>query len=305
MVLGLIHLFIDNLLPVLLIAGAGALVRRLLNVEPKPLSEVTFYVFMPSLVFGLLLSTQADVLSLLKMVGFAATVILSMGVVGLFVGRLFGLRGRQAAGLLMVVMFMNAGNLGLAVTQFSFGEQALVWATVFFMTSSMMSNSLGVYIASVGRSSARQALVGLAKVPVIYAIVLALALREFGWTVPLPLMRAVDLAGGAAIPMMLVILGMQVARIRLPDSKRLLGVAVGLRLLLSPAIGLALATLLGMSGPERQAGVLEAAMPAAVLNTMLAVKFDIEPDFIAAVVLFGTVLSPLTLTPLIGYLGHL
>lgn len=304
MIVGLIRLFIDNLLPVLLIAGAGALVRRLLNVGPKPLSEVTFYVFMPSLVFGLLLSTEVDVLSLLKMVGFAATVILAMGLVGLVVGRLFGLRGRQAAALLMVVMFMNAGNLGLAVTQFSFGDQALVWATVYFMTSSMMSNSLGVYIASVGRSSARQALVGLAKVPVIYAIVLALGLRELGWTVPLPLMRAVDLAGGAAIPMMLVILGMQVARIRLPASKRLLGVAVGLRLLLSPAIGIALAAFLGMAGAERQAGVLEAAMPAAVLTTMLAVKFDVEPDFVAAAVLFGTVLSPFTLTPLIGYLGH-
>jgi predicted permease len=305
MIPGLINLFLDNLLPVLLIAAVGVLVRRVLKLEPKPLSEVAFHVFIPALVFSLLVSTQVNLLDVLKMVALTTIVMALVGVVGFGVGRLLGLRSNLVAALLMVVVFMNAGNLGLAVTQFSFGDQALVWATVFFVTSATLTTSVGVYIASVGRSSAREALVGLTRVPVIYAILLALGLRGLGWSVPGPIMRAVDLAGEAAIPLLLVILGMQVARIRLPDSKGLLSLAIGLRLLLSPLIGLGLARWMGMTAVQIQAAVLEAAMPAAVLDTMLAVKFDLEPDFVAAAVLFSTLLSPFTLTPLIAYLGSL
>jgi predicted permease len=305
MTTGLINLFIDNLFPVLLIAAVGVVVRRVLKLDPRPLSEVTFHVFIPALVFSVLVSTQVAVLDVLKMVVLSTSVMVLVGLVGFGLGRVLDLRSKQVAALLLVVGFMNAGNLGLAVTQFSFGDEALIWATVFFVTLAMLTNSVGVYIASVGVSSAREALIGLTRVPVIYAILLALLLRGLGWDVPLPLMRAIDLVGAAAIPIMLVILGMQVARIKLPDSKVLLSAAIGLRLVVSPIIGLGLARWMGMTAVQTQAAVLEAAMPAAVLDTMLAVKFDLEPDFVAAAVLFSTLLSPFTLTPLIAYLGSL
>jgi hypothetical protein len=75
------------------------------------------------------------------------------------------------------------------------------------------------------------------------------------------------------------------------------------RLLASPAIALLLAVPFGLSGVARQAGVLEAAMPAAVMTTVLAAEFQVEPEFMTAVVFTSTLLSPLTLTPLLAYLG--
>jgi len=52
-----------------------------------------------------------------------------------------------------------------------------------------------------------------------------------------------------------------------------------------------------------QAGVVEAATPTAVLSTVLATEFNTEPTFVTTVVFTTTVLSPLTLTPLLAYLG--
>jgi predicted permease len=44
-------------------------------------------------------------------------------------------------------------------------------------------------------------------------------------------------------------------------------------------------------------------MPTAVLTTVVAAEFDLEPEFVTGVVLATTVLSPLTVTPILALLG--
>ena len=78
--------------------------------------------------------------------------------------------------------------------------------------------------------------------------------------------------------------------------------AVTLSLVVAPLVALALASLLGLSGPTRQAGVALASMPVAVITTILALEFDVAPAFVTNAVFVSTLLSPLTLTPLIAYL---
>jgi predicted permease len=43
-------------------------------------------------------------------------------------------------------------------------------------------------------------------------------------------------------------------------------------------------------------------MPTAVVTTVLALEFDVEPSFVTNVVVVTTALSPLTLTLLIAFL---
>ena len=68
------------------------------------------------------------------------------------------------------------------------------------------------------------------------------------------------------------------------------------------AAALLLAWLLGLEGTARQAGILQASMPSAVLCIILATEYDLEPELVTSVVFFTTLLSPLTLTPLLLYL---
>jgi predicted permease len=67
---------------------------------------------------------------------------------------------------------------------------------------------------------------------------------------------------------------------------------------------LLLAGLFGLHGAARQGNVLESAMPAAVATTVLATEYKLESSLVTAIVFLGTVLSPLTLTPLIVYLAR-
>jgi malate permease and related proteins len=70
----------------------------------------------------------------------------------------------------------------------------------------------------------------------------------------------------------------------------------------APFVAIGLTALLGLSGPARQAGVILASMPVAVVTTILALEFEISPAFVTSAVFVSTILSPLTLTPLIAYL---
>jgi hypothetical protein len=110
------------------------------------------------------------------------------------------------------------------------------------------------------------------------------------------------LLGDAALPMMILVLGMQLERASFPERPRVVAVAVTLSLAVAPVVALAMASLLGLAGPARQAAVLQASMPTAVVTTILALEYDVMPAFVTSVVLLATLLSPLTLTVLIAYL---
>jgi hypothetical protein len=66
--------------------------------------------------------------------------------------------------------------------------------------------------------------------------------------------------------------------------------------------GLGLSVLLGLSGPARQAAILLASMPAAVITTVLALEFDLDPSFATSAVFVSTMLSPFSLVLIIAYL---
>ena len=156
---------------------------------------------------------------------------------------------------------------------------------------------------ALGKLNARQALLGVFKMPVIYAVAAALIFKGFGWVLPTSLDRGVTLMGNAAVPTMLVMLGLQFHVVKWNGQYKALFLAAGLRLLAGPLIALSLAPIFSLQGFAFQAGVLQSAMPTAVLTTVLATEFDAEPSFVSFVVFISMVLSPLTVTPILYLLG--
>ncbi len=296
-------IFINNLLPILLIAGTGYLLGKWLQVDPRSLSRIIFYIFTPCLIFDLLVNSQLSNGDMLRMIGFAASIVLSVGVVTWLIGRALKLKRRILAAVLLTTMCMNAGNYGLSLNLFAFGEAALSQASIFFITTALMTNTLGVTIASMGRASLKQSLLELFKIPTIYAVILAMVFISQSWQLPIPLERTTSLLSDAAIPAMLVLLGLQLQRNQRTRHLPALILSNGMRLIGSPVLALGLAAVFGLQGIAYQAGILQAATPTAVLSTVLSTEYDVEPAFVTTVVFTTTLLSPLTLTPLLAYLG--
>ena len=299
----LFTLFFNNLFPILLAAAIGFALAKWVGVNPRPLSQVVFYVFSPVLVFNLIRNSQLSNQDILITLAFALVLFLCIGILTWLVGGALRLDRKTLAAVLITAMFMNAGNYGLPLTSFAFGEQALAFASIFFVVNAMLTNTVGIVIASSGSTSVPRAIKGLIKFPAIYALTLGILFLQFNWQLPTGLDRSITLLSNAAIPCMLVLLGMQLVNIRLDGHVRPLILTSSMRLLVAPALAFGLTKLFGMSGPAQQAVILEAGMPVAVLTTILAPEFETEPTFVTTAVLVTTLLSPLTLTPLLALLG--
>ena len=116
-------------------------------------------------------------------------------------------------------------------------------------------------------------------------------------------MRPVTLLSDAALPVMILVLGMQLEQAVWPERPGMVLLAVAISLLAAPFVALSLASLLGITGAARQAAVILSSMPVAVVTTILALEFELAPEFVTSAVFVSTIASPLTLTPLIAYLS--
>ena len=301
--INLLTIFSNNLLPILLVAGTGYIAGKWLNVEARSISRVVFYIFSPCLIFDLLVTSQLNNSDMLRMIGFAVASILTVGAITWLLGRFIKLERKMMAAVMICTITINAGNYGLSLNMFAFGEDALAYSSLFFVTSAIITYTVGVTIASMGKSSLADSLKGLVKLPAVYAVILALIFITLKWELPLPLSRSVSLLGDAAIPGMLLVLGLQLQNNHRTQNIRALILANGMRLLGGMGVGFFMAAIFGLQGMAYNAGVLESSMPTAVLSTILATEYDAEPAFVTTAVFSSTLLSPLTLTPLLLFLG--
>ena len=298
-----LSLFTSNIFPIIAVAGAGFLLQRRTRLDPRPISTVIFHILVPALVFDLVLKTEIPKNDIVSMVILASGVIVFMLLLSWGLSKLLRLPQALASAFILSVTFINAGNYGLSLNHFALGEAGLLWASIYFITSALWTNSAGVYIASAGRMDPLRAVKNLARVPAVYAILLSLILRALNISVPQAISRPIELLALAMIPMMLLVLGMQIGKAGPPKRLGLLSIVVALRLILSPIVAWFMANALRMPIIGMQAGVLESAMPTAVLASILALQYDSEPDFVIGAILVSTLLSPITLTPLLYVLG--
>ncbi len=299
----LLPLFSYNILPIFLVASAGFLLSRSIEIDPRSVSRVIFYLFSPCLVFQLLTESQLDGGEAISIAAFAVAITVLSGIITWLVARALKFDRHLMAAMLLTTMFTNAGNFGLSLVAFAFGKDALAYASIFFITSATMIYTIGVMVASMGKTDFKRALLSLLRLPTLYALMLALLFNNTGWALPVPLGRSVELLGRAAIPGMLVLLGMQLQQSTMTQYKLALGLATVIRLVISPLIGLGLSPLLGLQGAAHQASMIEGSMPTAVMTTVLATEFDVHPAFVTTTVTITTLLSPLTLTPILAILG--
>jgi malate permease and related proteins len=300
----LVSTFANNILPIILLSGAGFALGKLLHIEPRSLGRVVFYIFSPVLLFDLLVQNQLKLSEAAIVIVYATCFILMIGALTFLLGVFFKLERSALVAILITTMFANTGNYGLPLVSFAFGEQALSYAGIYFATTTLLFYTLGVFLASLGHMSLKEAIWGMFKIPTMYAVLLAVLIHAWNVELPVSIARAVELAADGTIPLMLVLLGVQLTHVEFSGNQRALQLSVALRLVLAPIAALLFASLFGLQGFSRQASVTEASMPSMVSSTVLATEYNLDSRLVTAVVFISTLLSPFTLTPLLVFLGR-
>lgn len=289
--------------PIFIVALLGYVLRRRQLLDARTLATVNIFLFIPALVFSNIY--ERDIAGGVFARIAVASVLVMAGMVVVLGGlsRLLKLRDAES-GAFMMTMFPNLGNFGLPVALFALGEEGLAFAVVVMVVGSALQNSFGIYYAQRAQHGAFQALFRIFLYPMIYAFILALVLRHTGLQVPLAVSRAVRILADAAIPVQLLILGIQIAETRV-ESGRNVFVATAVRLLCGPALGVLAALSVGLYGVAGRAFVLQMAGPVAVGMAAYGIQFNVAPRFLSSVVAWTFFLSFLTIGLLLYFLDYI
>ncbi len=288
--MNLLQLFSDItavMAPVFLIAALGfGWARAGLPYDGAFITTLMINVATPCLVFSTLLRLRFEAAELTLIATASLACLVLTATVAFAVLRATGMPLRI---YLPALIFPNSGNMGMPLCLFAFGDKGLGLAVVFFAVLAVAQFTLGPAIAA-GRLDLRQ----MARTPLIYAVALALVMQALGLGLPRWAANTTTLLGDCAVPIMLLSLGVALARLRIAGMGRALAMSV-LRLGLGFAVGLAVAEAMGLEGTMRGVIMLESAMPVAVFNYLWAVRYDTAPEEVAGMVLGSTVLSFVTL----------
>lgn len=298
----LANILINIITPIVLVAGVGYLLAKRIGLEARPLSRTMLYFFTPALVFTSIYKANLNA-EYISIAVFAVAITGIMVVVSWGLARLMRYDRLTSAAFMLGVIFVNAGNYGLPLILFAFGEEGLARAAFYFTMSAIFTQTLGIFVAASGHASARDAFLNVFKLPLVYAVALGLVFNLAHITLPEFLMKSVNLAKDGAVPVMLVILGIELARVTLEDNHLpVIGLATFAKLVIVPLLSFPLAALMGMTGVTRAVCIIESSMPTAVMASIVAVEFDARPKIVTGIIFASTLASIVTLTILLGIL---
>lgn len=295
----LLSVFLEVVLPVALVAIAGGVVGRWRKVALPPISSLVFYLFSPCLVFNSMATTQVSAGTSLRILAVMFATFVVMYVAATLWSSFVRHERPMRAAFALAATTPNVGNMGLPVAFLAFGNDGFDIAVLNFVIGATLVNTFGIAIASMAGGSPRAALVAPFRYPSLYAAALGLVVNATGFDLPVTIEAPVESLAGAAVPVMLVVLGLQLQNAvgvdRLLDT---FTVNAG-RLLIAPVVAWFVASSLGLDGTPRATLTVLSAMPTAVIATLLATEFNAVPAFVTRVVVTSTLLSMLTLTALI------
>jgi len=279
--------------PVLLLVVIGYALGDRRRYTMRTLSDLTVYLTLPCLIFASIVHQPLEASSLVFIGSAAVSVIAGCGLAVFAYLKLT--RQTDLRILYPTVMFVNAGNLALPLVQFAWGPNGFTKAVIFQAVSTSLLYTVGVYLVSRDRDPRK-----LFSLPFVYAAAAGIGLSAAHVRLPMPVIDVVSFVGGAALPVLLIMLGFELHSIRIKDLKISIVGSV-LRLGVGFALAMLFVALITVDPLTRKIIIFDACMPSAVGAVVLGVRFNSHPEVSSSIVLMTTLISLVTI-PLMVWL---
>ena len=278
--------------PVFFMAGIGfTWVKAGFDYPIQFITRLAMTLAVPCLIFTALMKTNVDLgalwkLTLASVAGYGAIM-----VVGWVLLKISGLNTRT---YWAPFIFGNTGNLGLPLALFAFGQPGLERAVVLLAVSAVLSFTIGIGLVA-GRGSYDKML----REPMIWATLLGAVFLWQGWETPPLVTNTLELIGQMAIPLMLMTLGVAIARLSPTHVSTAIWLSIA-KFGVCAAIGWGLAVVFDLDATSFWVMVLQLATPVAVTAYLLAEKYGADSQSVAGFVVVSTVISVAGLPLLLG-----
>jgi predicted permease len=290
--------FLQVLLPIFGIFALGFIGQKKIGFDTKSISTMALYVMSPVLVFRTFYTTEFN-LNYVYMTVYTFALCFAIIAIIYLIASIRKYSTVETCGMILASAFMNNGNYGTPVVLLLFGAAGLDYAIVLMVIQSLAMCTVGVYYAAKGSPEGdgiRSAIRAVQRMPMVYGALLGSAFQLLHIPLGSSVAQAVDLVADAAIPTIMIVLGMQLAKISVRNlAAAKISVSLLLRLGISPLIAYGFTLFLPVDEMMKQIMIIMAAMPTAANTTMYALQFNTEPEFVSSATLVSTSLSLATL----------
>ena len=295
----MLEIFYNGVLPAFLVIGVGVLLGPLVAPGLEAINRLVLYGAAPALVLGSLVEAELELSSGARLIGGH---LLFVGVM-FVLARVLSHRSDPGAGrgFAATSMFSNAANLMLPVTLFTLGPAGLERAIVLYLLMTVLMFGLGPLVLAGRDGFGERSPLAVLRLPVLWAVPVGVALNLLAPPLPAGVWRGVTLLADAAIPLILLVLGVQIYRsgLRLPTPLNW-GAAL-FKLLVGPLVAFAAGRLVGARDLDLAVLTLLGAMPPAVNVLVLALEFGGDAEGVARTTVLATLGAMVTL-PLVIFL---
>lgn len=179
-------------------------------------------------------------------------------------------------------IFSNAAYMGFPLISALFGSEGLLYASAYVTVFNILLWTMGYGFVS-GSSDPKEVLHSLLHTPVLYAMVIGLFIYLLQIPVPQLIAQPLELMANMTTPLSMVITGMLLAAGDLGCIVRSKPVwkLAAVRMLLIPAVCLAVFGLLGFRSMTAQVVLLLECCPSAAITSVFAVQFGHDESFAA------------------------
>jgi len=279
--------------PVFLLATVGFVWVKLgFEYRVEFVTRMAMTLAVPSLIFVALMNIEAEPQALAAL-SLASLVAYGIVIVGIFAVVKIARLDMQT--FLAPLVFGNTGNLGLPLALFAFGETGLGYAVVVFAIMATLSFTIGIWMVAGAGSFKR-----VVREPLVGATLLGALFLWLGWETPVFLTNAISLVGQMAIPLMLITLGVAVARLETNAMTRAVILSV-IKLAICATVGWAVATWFALDRVATGVLIVQVATPVAVASYLLAEKYGADAQSVAGLVVASTLLSVLALPLILAF----
>ncbi len=292
--MSLILQVLQTVAPVFILAGIGVIWVKLgWEYRVQFVTRLTMTLSVPALIFVSLMKTEIDPQALRDT---AVATIITYLVVGLLVLALLKALKLDIRTFLAPLSFGNTGNLGLPLALFAFGSAGFDFAVVVFAIMAILSFTIGVWVVSGGGSP-----VSAIKEPMVWATILGGLFLINGWMLPTWTVNTLDLVGQIAIPVMLITLGVAIARLKLGSFGRAIWLSA-VKYVICISVPLAVGLLFALPPIAFGVLIIQVSTPVAVTSYMLAEKYDADADQVAGLAMVSTLMSIIVIPVLLAFL---
>ncbi|WP_338741208.1 AEC family transporter [Haloplanus salilacus] len=312
--MSLVSAFTSAVLPIVSVMALGYVLSLAVDLDVDPLNDVALYLFLPALIFHSIVTTTLSGDTVARIFAGVGLFVVAMMLFSEVADRVLGVPEPYRSADVLAGALPNAGFYGIPLAEFSFGDIGRTTAVIYITAQAFLMYTLGVYVASRGGGRAGiGAVKEIFRLPLVYAIAAAGLIRVLGVAPPTggTFMTTVSLVGDASIPLMLVIVGVQLSELESGGVVRAIRPSI-IKLVVAPAVGLAVALALGSFGDVAVARVfvLLCATPVALIPLALTLSYSDVADregvsaseYLTMVIFVTTLASVPVLTVLITLL---